>query len=191
MNDNFENKFENYPYFQNDAARSQVWNLNILEHKFGIAGNYFGITTGLGFSFTSVAFKDNYVLSYDADTLTGAIDSVYSYSKNKLKATYLTMPLLLEFNTSNDPNKSFYLATGVVGGVRIASKVKTVGEFDGKEFKQKRKGTYGLNSFKLDATARLGYKDFGVFASYSLLPLFDNGVTTEAYPLSFGLSLNF
>lgn len=191
MNPSFENNFPNHPYWKNDAAKSTVWNLNLLEHKFNIAKEYFGITTGLGFSFTSVAFSDNYVLSYNSDTLMAAIDTVTNYSKNKLKATYLTVPLLLEFNTNADSDKSFYLAAGVVGGVRLTSQVKRKGEVDGDKFTFKERGTYGLNPFKLDAAVRMGYSDFGVFANYSLLPLFDTGKTTEAYPLTFGLSLNF
>lgn len=191
MNSGFENKFPNNPYWQNDAARSQTWNLNLLEHKFNFGTPYVGLTTGLGFSFTSIAFKNNYVLTENADTIFATIDTVNVYSKNKLKAAYLTVPLLLEFNTNADSDKSFYLAAGVVGGVRMSSKVKRVGEFDGKKFEQKDKGRYGLNSFKLDATVRLGYNDFGVFASYSLLPLFDDGKTVDLYPLTFGLSFNF
>ena len=191
MNNSFENKFPNNPYWQNDAARSQTWNLNLLEHKFNFGTPYVGLTTGLGFSFTSIAFKNNYILTENADTIFATIDTVNVYSKNKLKAAYLTVPLLLEFNTNADSDKSFYLAAGVVGGVRMSSKVKRVGEFDGKKFEQKDKGRYGLNSFKLDATVRLGYNDFGVFASYSLLPLFDDGKTVDLYPLTFGLSFNF
>ena len=191
MNDQFESTFENHPFWQNDPARSQVWNLNLMEHRFDLGTPYVGLTTGLGFSFTSVAFRDNYVLTANADTVFASIDTVNFYSKNKLKASYLTVPLLLEFNTSTDANKSFYLATGVVGGVRLTSKIKRKGEFNGKEFEQKNKGTYGLNSFKIDATARLGYGDWGAFANYSLLPLFDTGKTVEVYPITFGLSYNF
>lgn len=191
MNESFGNNFGDYPHWNTDPAKSHVWNLNILEHKFNIAREYFGVTTGLGFSFTSVAFKNNYVLSHTADTLTAFTDTINSYSKNKLKAAYLTVPLLLEFNTNINSKKSFYLAAGVVGGVRLTSKVKRKGEFDGKEFVEKHKGTYALNSFKLDAALRMGYSDFGVFANYSLLPLFDTGKTTAVYPLTFGLSYNF
>ena len=97
MNDQFATDFSDYPYWENDAARSQVWNLNFAEYKFNFGTPYVGLTTGLGFSFTSLAFKDNYVLQSNADTLFATIDTVYSYTKNKLKATYLTMPLLLEF----------------------------------------------------------------------------------------------
>lgn len=191
MNNNFENSFDANPYWNTDPARSQVWNLNLLEHKFGFGTPYVGLTTGLGFSFTSIAFKDNYILRSTADSLFASIDTMNTYSKNKLKASYLTVPLLLEFNTSANSSKSFYLAAGVVGGVRMTSKIKRKGEFDGKEFEQKEKGQYDLNPFKLDGHVRMGYGSFGVFANYSLLPLFDTGKTVEIYPLTFGLTLNF
>ncbi len=191
MNSSFQSDFPTDPHWENDAARSIVWNLNILEHKFQIAQHYFGITTGLGFSFTSVALKNNYVLVDSPDSLYAFMDTINNYTKNKLKAAYLTVPLLLEFNTNADADKSFYLAAGVVGGLRLTSKTKRKGEISGNKFTNKDKGTYSLNPFKLDATVRLGYSDFGVFANYSLLPLFDTGKTTEVYPFTFGLSLNF
>ena len=191
MNPNFETSFPNDSHWQNDAAKSTVWNLNIAEYKFNVAKHYFGITTGLGFNFTSVALKNNYVLVDSPDSLYAYMDTVNNYTKNKLKAAYLTVPLLLEFNTNADSDKSFYLATGVVGGLRLTSKTKRKGEINGNTFTDKDKGTYSLNPFKLDAAVRLGYRDFGIFANYSLLPLFDTGKTSEVYPLTFGLSLNF
>lgn len=191
MNNSMGTNFDNHEYWENDPARSMTWNLNLLEHKFPIFGQYVGITTGLGFSFTQLAFRDNYILSSTTDTLFATIDTVNSYSKNKLRANYLTVPLLIEFATNEDDDKSFYLAAGVVGGVRLSSKIKRTGEYDGKEFKQEDKGVYGLNSFKLDGTVRMGYGSFGAFASYSLLPLFDTDKTVEVYPLTFGLTMNF
>ncbi|NQY09511.1 MAG: outer membrane beta-barrel protein [Flavobacteriales bacterium] len=192
MNNSFKTDFSANPYWGNDPARSNVWNLNVVEHKFNFGTPYVGLTTGLGFSFTSIAFRDNYILNSSADSLYAIMDTVNSYSKNKLKASYLTIPLLLEFNTSPDADKSFYLAAGVVGGVRMTSKIKRNGVFaDGKEFEERDKGTYSLNPFKLDAAVRLGYGAVGVFTNYSLLPLFDVDKTVEVYPLTFGLSVNF
>ena len=191
LDDKQDNTFSDHPYWKNDAAKSQVWNFNIIEHKFNFGTPFVGLTTGLGFNFTSVAFKNNYVIQSTADSVFAVIDTVNIFSKNKLKATYLTVPLLLEFNTNRNEDKSFYLAAGVVGGVRIASKTKREGEFDGKEFKEKVKAPFNLNPFKLDAAVRLGYGSWGMFANYSLLPLFETGKTVELYPLTFGLSLNF
>ena len=165
--------------------------MNLLEKKFNFGTPYVGLTTGLGFSFASVAFRDNFLIESTSDSVYAVMDTANVYSKNKLKASYLTIPLLLEFNTSADKDKSFYLAAGVVGGVRLTSKTKRQGEFDGKEFKEKVKGPFSLNPFKVDAAVRLGYANWGVFANYSLLPLFDKGKTVDLYPLTFGLSLNF
>jgi hypothetical protein len=191
MNDNFNTDFATTPYWKNDPARSIVWNLNLLEHKFNFGTPFVGLTTGVGFSFTSVAFRDGYIINSSADSLFAVLDTVNTYSKNKLKASYLTIPLLLEFNTNTNSDKNFYLAAGVVGGVRMTSKIKRNGEFaDGKEFEEREKGTYSLSPFKLDAALRMGYGSFGVFANYSLLPLFESGKTVEVYPLTFGLSLN-
>ncbi|MEJ6598600.1 MAG: outer membrane beta-barrel protein [Crocinitomicaceae bacterium] len=192
MNENFNTDFATTPYWKNDPARSTVWNLNLLEHKFNFGTPFVGLTTGVGFSFTSVAFRDGYIINSSADSLFAVLDTVNTYSKNKLKASYLTIPLLLEFNTNTNSDKNFYLAAGVVGGVRMTSKIKRNGEFaDGKEFEEREKGTYSLSPFKLDAALRMGYGSFGVFANYSLLPLFESGKTVEVYPLTFGLSLNF
>jgi hypothetical protein len=188
MNSSFGTTFNDHPYWENDPGRSMTWNLNLFEHKFG---RTVGFTTGMGFSFTQTAFKDNYVLVYTSDTLYAEIDSVNTYSKNKLRATYLTIPLLLDICSVKKGGDGFYLAAGVVGGVRISSRIKRIGELDGKEFRQEEKGVYGLNAFKLDATIRTGYDNWGAFASYNVLPLFENSKTVVVYPLTVGLTLNF
>lgn len=192
MNQAGGTSFPGESYLKNDVARSQVWNFNILEHKFKIVKEYVGITTGLGFSLNQVSFDNNFVLGASGDSTFAIQDTLIGYDKNKLRATYLTVPLLLEFNTNKDNNKGFYLAAGVVGGLRIASRYKTVHKEGGDKVKSVQKGDYNLNPFKLDATVRLGYGSFGAFASYNMLPLFEKGATVNtAYPLTAGLTLNF
>lgn len=180
------------PYHPNDVAASQVWNLNILEHKFNIVKEYVGITTGLGFNFTQIGIRNNMVLEKaDVDGLFIATqDTLVNYKKNKLRATYLTVPVLLEFNTSRNNDKGFYFAAGVVGGYRIASSYKRVYEVEGDTRKSKQKGGYNLNPFKLDATARLGYGSFGAFVTYGLTSLLEYG-PQDGRSLTAGLTLNF
>ena len=183
--------FPAYKYWENDASSSWYFNLNLLEKKFNIISTHVGLTTGLGFSFQSFGLRDNYDLELSADTLTASINPENVYSKNKLKASYFRVPLLLEFNSHKNNNKGFYLATGVVGGVRLSSKTKQIGKRDDLEFESKVKGDYGLESFQADAVVRIGYKDWGGHVSYSMLPLFDTDKTVAVHPLSFGLSYNF
>jgi hypothetical protein len=195
MNDQFNQDFGTSDYLKNDIGRSMVWNLNVFEHKFPIAKEYLGITTGLGFSFTQVAFRNNYVATVEFNNegggdLVAYQDTLINYTKNKLKATYLTVPLLLEFNSNADADKSFYVAAGVVGGVKIASRYKRAYD-DGKSVVSVQKGQFGLQTFRLDGTVRIGYGDWGAFASYGLLPLFYTTNNPQANPLIFGLTLNF
>lgn len=191
MNDNYSTSFPDNEFLENDPAKSWNVNLNFAQHTFAFAQKHVGLTTGLGFSFSQFGLKNNYILNNSADSLTAFIDTTRNYSKNKLRATYFTVPLLLEFNTSKFEEKNFFLSAGVVGGVRIGSSVKRKAEFDGSKEKVKIKDTYGINAFKLDAIARVGYRNWGVYASMNMIPLFEKGQTENVYPLSFGLTVGF
>ena len=194
VNNQFSRDFGTSDFLKNDINYSLACNLNLFEHKFSVAKEYLGITTGLGLSFIQVAFRDNYVIQIaqgdEGSELVGIQDTLVNYTKNKLKATYLTVPLLLEFNTNADADKSFYVAAGVVGGVKIASRYKRAYD-DGKSMVSVQKGQFGLQTFRLDATVRMGYGNWGAFASYGLLPLFYTNINPVANPLIFGLTLNF
>jgi hypothetical protein len=175
------------PQWQNDPSKSFYWNINVFEHKFNIYKHYFGITTGLGINFTQIGIKNNQILLENSDSIWVVKDTVNQFKKNKLRATYLQIPLLLEFNTNEDADHSFYFATGVIGGINVASAyIQQVGKA-----KEKQRGNYGFNPFKLDATVRLGYGDWGVFANYALMPLLDTSKTSEVYPFTFGATFNF
>lgn len=191
MSSNFKSSFPAAKQWEADPAKSFYFNFNFVDRRFNIYKEYVGITTGLGLNFNQIAFKNNYLLNENADSLWAVIDTANNYSKNKLRATYLQIPLLLEFNTSKLESKSFRVSMGVIGGLRLGSSTKRKITEDGENFKKKDKGTYALNPFKLDGTIRMGYKNLGIFANYSILPLFDTKKTSEVYPLSFGISYNF
>lgn len=191
MNPQFQTSFPTAPQWENDPAKSFYWNFNIMDHRFNLYRDRVGITTGLGLNLTRIGIKGNYVLFDNADSLFAIKDTVNNYSKNKLRATYLQIPLLFEFNTSSDEDKSFWLTAGVVGGVRIGSSTKRKIEKGTFESKEKIKGVYGLNPFKLDATVRMGYSNWGIFASYALIPMIDTDKTVAVHPLTFGLTMNF
>lgn len=176
------------PFLDLDYKKSYVFNLNFLEHSFRIHRNYVMFTTGMGIQFNRYAFDKNYTLVPGIDTLKGSITGI-DFKKNLLKTNYLTAPLLLQFNTSQKAKKSFHLATGVVLGYNFATFSKQVYETGGEKYKIKVHDDYQVNPFKADATVRLGYGNFNVFATYSLNPLFDKQVAPELYPFTLGIRL--
>lgn len=191
LNDNMKSSFPDHPYWENDPARSFSWNLNFAEHKFKIYKNYVGVTTGLGINWTQIGLRQ-YRLQASDTAVIGVYDSVVTYDKNKLLGVYLTAPLMVEFCSNGDgDDKGFYLSAGVIGGVRIASSTRYYVAKDKDELNGKTRGAFGLNAFRADAALKLGYGDFGLFANYSLIPIFDTDKTVAVHPLTLGMTLNF
>lgn len=191
VNSSYSPDFPNAPFLEIDPSKSWNWNLNFMDGKLNIIPGYVGITSGLGLNVTNFSFRNNYVYNYTPSSITASMDTLANYSKNKLRMTYLTVPLLLEFTTNRSEGNNFYLNAGLVGGVKLISKLKRESDTDGYERKFSEKGDYGVNPFKADAVVRLGYGSWGVYASYNLLPTFDTDLIDQANQVSFGLSYQF
>ena len=172
-----------------DYSRSITVNLNFIERKLRIAKDYAGIYLGAGLEYNNYAFKNDVTLSVGTDSVVSFFDSTRTYDKNKLKATYVTFPLMLEFNTSRNAEKSVHLAAGIIGGWKIGSKWKHQYETDEERIKNKVKSHYHLNPFKYSAAVRMGYGGLTVFANYSLVSLFEKDRGPELYPFNVGVTI--
>lgn len=183
--------FINAPYWENNLAKSLVFNLNTFQHKFSLIADVFGLTTGYGFAFNNTELTSSYILKHDDQNVYAISDTAQIYKRNTLNATYFTVPLLLDFTANNAFKKSFYINAGVVGGVRMYSHQRLTGTYaNGDQFENTTKSKFNLNPWMLDATIRVGYGYFGVFANYAVLSMFKEGSTTGVYPLRFGISFN-
>ncbi|WP_084274381.1 outer membrane beta-barrel protein [Crocinitomix catalasitica] len=194
MNGDFQNSFSGH-HLQTDPGNSFVFSFNLLEQRIKIIGDYFGIVTGIGFTNSRYGFKDAYTtLNTVGDTTFGVLDSTYfrGFTKNQLRVNTFNIPILFQINTSKYHENNFHVAFGVIGGLKMGANVKYKYEVPGgKESKTKEKGDYNLNAFQLTGTVRIGYKDFGLFANYNVLSLYDDGASELAYPFSFGASFHF
>ena len=174
-----------------DYSRSMSWSFNLVDAKIRLVKDYVGIYTGLGLTYNSYGLKENVRLMANNDsTYADRADSLAGYipfTKNKLRASYLRIPLMLEFNTSLDPERTFHVSAGVIGGWNMGTINKVKYEEDGNDVKNRSKGDYNLTPFTLDASVRVGYRNFTLFANYGLTPLFEDGKGPEVYPLTVGL----
>jgi hypothetical protein len=172
-------------------ARSFNFQFNPFEHGFKLARNYVRLVVGLGLDYHQYAFSNNTRLDADTSYTWGAIDSTrtFNYKKNQLRATYLQVPLLLEFNTSNNPKKTFHIAFGVIGEYKIGSRTKTFLTQGRDEVEITRKDNYNLNPFLAKAHVNLGYRGWTVFAEYGLSPLFTRGKGPDVVPFAAGLRI--
>ncbi len=194
VNGSFQNEF-NSQHLEIDPSQSFVYHFNFFEKRIRIIGDYVGLVTGLGFTNSRYGFKnENLRLGSNSDSTFGVIDTnlFNGFSKNQLRVNTFNIPLLLQINTSKKQSKNFHIAVGAVGGIRIGSNVKY--NFDtegGGDNKNKERGRFNLNPFQLSGTVRVGYNDFGLFANYNILSLYERDKSEEAFPLSFGASFHF
>ncbi|MGB6036861.1 MAG: outer membrane beta-barrel protein [Cryomorphaceae bacterium] len=170
-----------------EYGRSRYIALNFAQVKGRIVKDYVGIVTGLTIQSYNWKFSGSNELVFAGDSMGLAPTGEKNVNKNKLRATYIGVPLMLEFNTSLDPDKAFHITAGVVGKVRIGNMYKQKYSLDGNDNKASLKGDLGLNRWGADAMVRIGYKKLTVFGQVGLLPLFDNNGTDDVYPFAVGL----
>lgn len=179
-------------YLELNYAKSFMLNLNLFEFNTRIGTEKFRFYTGLGFRFNRYAFKStNSTLSYNETTIYNQMDSLKTFDKNYLNASYISAPLFLTFMPGNNPDKSFHISAGAIINYRIGSRLKQKYVSNDQKRKDVEKGHYHLNPFLVDASVRIGVGDFNVFANYGLNSLFESGKGPDNKPFSLGLSWTF
>lgn len=178
-------------YLDVNTNKSYEVVLNIAQLGIPIIKDRIGLVTGVGFKWNNYKFSNPQVRLIPANDsvnhLHHVIETDENYTKSKLTVSYLMIPAILEFQVPvND--KPLYLSGGVEGGLKLGShtKMKTT---SGK--KTKDKSDFHVSSFTLAVVGRVGYGSFGLYGTYNLQTLFEDGKGPELYPFAIGVSLNF
>ena len=174
--------------FKLRTGKSVNVNIWIVMQKLSLAKNYVNLKYGLGLELNNyrfkspISFKENGVLPYSGGMQTNdafIFEDSISFSKNKLAADYLTVPLMLNFNSNpNHPKKGISLSAGVSAGYLYSQRNKQVSDSRGK---QKNKGEYDLEKFKLSYIAELGLGPVRLYGSYSPKSIFDHSLDIRPY----------
>lgn len=179
--------YDHVPFMSLNQGKSMEVKVNFYELNIGLIKSYVGLVSGLGLSFNSYRFENPYTLRRGPAGVEAIPLETENLDKTKLAVSYLNVPLLFEFQIPvNQREGRIYVNAGVVGGVRIGShtKVKYGDE------KEKDRSGFHMNAFNYAATARVGYKDVGLFATYSLTPLFEDGKGPKLTPFTIGISFS-
>ncbi|MDO9510633.1 MAG: DUF2807 domain-containing protein [Bacteroidales bacterium] len=185
--------------------------LNLFEQnvKLDPSGN-FGFITGLGIEWHNYRFDNSVWLDNTRDTLRGYIMDGVKIKKNKLVVSYLTLPLIFEWQHKGPGSlNDYHFGVGAIIGARIGSHTKVVYDEQEKEFNlldpatnqiiatrisprdetEKVYDDFHLNPFKVDATLRIGWGHINLFGTYSLTTLFSKNKGPELYPFAVGITL--
>lgn len=172
-------------FMELNQGKSMEFNLNFYELNIGLAKSFVGLVSGMGLSFNSYRFENPYTLVKGPQMTEAVLLDYDNLSKTKLAVSYLNVPLLLEFQIPVNQNEGrLFVNAGLVGGVKLGSHTKVKHG----DIKDKDRSGFNINQFKYAATARVGYKDVSLFATYSLTPLFQAGKGPELTPFTIGIS---
>jgi hypothetical protein len=158
------------------------------------------LAAGLGFQFESYAFNQNIRLN-EEPYMQGIEDTVRDYRKNTLNANYVTLPVVLQFNTKRNLEKSFHVAVGVIAGYRIGSNMTYKWSEDGRRQRERLRSDYNLEPYRLSAIAQIGIGNSVLWGQYDLTMKFNALETTiavigapstpEVYAWSAGINIPF
>lgn len=187
--DKFNGDPEN-PFMNLDLIRSWNINLNLAEYTTELIGDKFLVTTGFGFRFNRYAFSSEInTLKYNDSTVFAEVDSSKNLRTNFLNASYLSVPIFFTLVPGKEAKKSFHLSTGIIGNLRLGSRVKQKYEQNDQKFKEIARGNYNLSPFVLDAHVRMGVGRFSIYATYGLINMFERNIGPENYrQFSIGLT---
>ncbi|MBN2519958.1 MAG: outer membrane beta-barrel protein [Bacteroidales bacterium] len=175
-------------FMELNTSKAINCNINAMQYSIPLFSSHLGLVTGLGFEFNNYRFDNNNSIQKDSLGIIEAktFDPGVNLDYSRLTTTYLTCPLILEFQipTSYKENKPIHIGAGVIGGLKIGSKTKY--RISGNNEKTKLPGNYNLSPFRYGLTARIGYRALNLYANYYLSPLFEKK-GPELYPFSIGL----
>lgn len=181
--------------FKLKTVKSVNVNIWFFMQRMNLIKHYVNLKYGLGielnnYRFTSdISFNEGGANPYNSlQNIPHAFvfrDSVH-FSKNKLAADYVTVPLMLNFNTNpNDNKKGLSISAGVSMGYLYSSRNKQVSHERGKE---KNRADYDLEKWKFSYVGELGLGPVRLYGSYSPKSIFQNDLNFTPYAIGIRLS---
>jgi hypothetical protein len=158
------------------TSRVSNFNLWFFMQRLSVVKSVVNLKYGLGIESNNYFLKTGITYVDGADVYT--IDKGSVFSKNKLVANYLTVPLMVNINTNpSKVKKGFQISAGVSGGYLIGArqKQKSASGMD------KNKTDFNFEQFKLAYVGELGLGPVKLYGSYSMTPLHKYGLNQFPY----------
>lgn len=181
--------------FKLRASKSINVNLWIFMQRLNLVKHHVNLKYGFGLELnnyrykSALSYKEEGLVPYTANTQTNSAfifrDSI-SFSKNKLAADYATVPLMLNFVSNPEKRKKgVSLSVGVSAGYLYSQRNKQKSSERGKD---KNRGDYDLERFKLSYIGELGLGPVLLYGSYSPKSFYERGLDMRPYNLGFRFS---
>lgn len=180
--------YTNPNFMDLNQNKSYEVGINFIRYSIGLQKDKknIGLVTGLGLTYNDYRFSNGYTIENENGMVKPVVLDKAGLSKSKLSTSYLTVPLILEFQIPvSGNNKRFYFSGGMIGGLKVGSHTKVKKDGD----KSKNRDDFNINPFRYGATARIGYKGINIFGTYYFSPFFKDGRGPEMFPFTIGIGL--
>ena len=170
--------------FKLRTGKSVNVNIWAFMQRLNIIKNVVNLKYGLGIELNNYRYKEP--IRYSTSPTRIEYDDTRNYSKNKLAADYLTIPMMLNFNFTPHRKKGFGFSVGASAGYLYASRQKTITNTDGK---QKTRDDFDLRPWKLSYIAELNLGVVKLYGSLASQSMFEKGL--DQTPYNFGFRLGY
>ena len=190
-NDNSFNLPSNVSYLDLNYGKSWFVNLNFMELKLPIYKNNLGVLSGLSLNLNNYRFLNKNMLLGSTDSITYTYDTIsgFNYTKNKISAIYLKIPLLFEIYLPQ--HKKFHFLTGIYGSLLIGSHTKTAYKEGSRKTKNKNHDIPYLNPLQYGVTGRIGIGHLTFFVDYNFSLLFKKDKGPALHPINMGIAFRY
>ncbi len=174
--------------FEINAWKSTNVNLHLFQQRINLINHAVNLKWGLTFHFHKYMFDNPVTLDADSPQATFTYHEGVNFKKNRLSATYLTMPVMFNFETKpRKKNRSFHINVGAYGGPRLGANFKT--KLDGN--KDKVKDDFNLAKWRYGLRTEIGFSGINLYATLALNELFQENKNNgyKVTPLSVGFVL--
>lgn len=159
------------------TGKSTNFNLWIVKQSYGLTPDRkFQAKWGFMLESNNYRFESNN--SFNVENRPFMFRDSVRFSKNKLVANYVTVPLLFSFNSRPNRDRGFVVSAGISVGYLTASRMKQVSDERGK---RKTRDNFDLEPWKLQYVAELGLGAVKLYGSVASRSMFRRGLDLTPY----------
>lgn len=164
------------------TGKSSNVNIWFFMQKLNLIKHVVNLKYGLGLEMYNFRYDSR--ISFRNDPQPFVYNDSISFSKNKLYVEYLTVPIMLNINTTPDSRRGLSFSAGVSAGYLTNSRNKQI---SGERGKQKYKADFNFEPWRIAAIGELGLGPVRLYGSYSINRLQKDVTRVEQYPYTVGI----
>jgi len=181
----------NASWFNLRNGKSRNVNVWFFMQRLSVIKRVVNLKYGFGVELNNYFYKSN--IRYNANPAPVANPPIVildntpgrNYSKNKLAANYLTVPMMVNFNFTPHRDDPFGFSVGASAGWLYGSHNKTKTSDEGKE---KARDDFDLRQFKVSYIAELNLGEIKFYGSLATKSMYERGLDMTPYTVGIRIS---